>query len=186
MGVNFPPISAADIAADLALVLHRREVEPGGRLPSQARIKNAYGVSEATAAAALDRLVAVGLATRHVGRGTFASADVASSPLLALLAAAAVCAEATTDPTRESGLGLGLDADVLAWMSAALIAETRRAIAGGDLPDARDRRTRAARAILAAGPSAVLPESAYTLDAAARAQLLGPHPAATRQPKENP
>lgn len=181
--MNFPTTTAADIAADLALALHRRQVEPGGRLPSQARIKNAYGVGEATAAAALDRLVAVGLATRHVGRGTFASADATGSPVLALFDAAAVCLEASTASGRESGFGLGLDADLLAWMSAALLAEARRAVADGDLPDEQDRRTRAARVILAAAPGrpAALPETAFVGDAHAHAQLLGPHPATTWQ-----
>lgn len=87
--------SAADIAADLALAIHRGSIRPGEQLPSQTKLMKAYGVAMGTAAAALGKLADAGLARGMPGRGTFAAdrttLALKSSPALDVLAAAALC-----------------------------------------------------------------------------------------------
>jgi GntR family transcriptional regulator len=87
--------TADDIAADLALAIHRGLIRPGEQVPSQAKLMESYGVAMGTAAAALGKLAAAGLARGEPGRGTYAADRVTlalkSAPVLDILAAASLC-----------------------------------------------------------------------------------------------
>jgi DNA-binding transcriptional regulator YhcF (GntR family) len=87
--------TADDIAADLALAIHQGLIGPGERTPSQTDLMQAYGCAMGTAASALSKLAAAGLAQGRPGRGTFAAdaktLAAKSAPILDILAAAALC-----------------------------------------------------------------------------------------------
>jgi DNA-binding transcriptional MocR family regulator len=87
--------TANDIAADLALAIHQGLIRPGQQVPSQAHLMKSYNVAMGTAAAALGKLAAAGLARGEPGRGTYAMDRVTlalkSAPVLDILAAASLC-----------------------------------------------------------------------------------------------
>lgn len=63
--------TAAAIAVDLITAIHNGHYKPGDRLPSQTQLMTTYGVSMATAAAALRKLREHGLTTTQPGRGVY-------------------------------------------------------------------------------------------------------------------
>ncbi|WP_405163040.1 winged helix-turn-helix domain-containing protein [Nocardia sp. NBC_01499] len=63
--------TAAAIAVDLITAIHNGHYQPGDRLPSQTQLMTTYGVSMATAAAALRKLREHGLTTTQPGRGVY-------------------------------------------------------------------------------------------------------------------
>jgi DNA-binding transcriptional MocR family regulator len=89
------PPTAANIAADLAIAMHRGYIRADEQLPSQSHLCKAYEVSIATANAALAKLAAAGLTYVKQGRGTYAvdlNHDLfRPSPVVDLLTAAGIC-----------------------------------------------------------------------------------------------
>lgn len=88
------PTTAATIAADLLVAIHRGSLSWGAKVPSQKELMAAYGVAMGTAASALAKLDAVGLTHARPGAGRFV---IAKPPLwrrhdvLDILDAASIC-----------------------------------------------------------------------------------------------
>lgn len=88
------PTTAATIAADLLVAIHRGSLNWGAKVPSQKELMSAYGVAMGTAASALTKLDAVGLTQARPGAGRFV---VRKPPLwqrhdvLDILDAASIC-----------------------------------------------------------------------------------------------
>jgi hypothetical protein len=87
------PTTAATIAADLLVAIHRGALSWGDKVPTQKELMAAYGVAMATAAAALTKLDAIGLTHARPGAGRFV---VGKPPLrrhdvLDILDAASIC-----------------------------------------------------------------------------------------------
>lgn len=88
------PTTAATIAGDLLVAIHRGYLPWGTQVPSQTDLMRAYKVATATAASALSKLDAVGLTYTVPGKGRFV---VAKPPLfqrhdvLDILDAAMIC-----------------------------------------------------------------------------------------------
>jgi hypothetical protein len=88
------PTTAATIAADLLVAIHRGSLRWGAKVPSQKELVRAYGVAMGTAASALAKLDAVGLTQARPGAGRFV---VRRPPLwqrhdvLDILDAASIC-----------------------------------------------------------------------------------------------
>lgn len=90
------PPTAANIAADLAIAMFHGYIRPDEQLPSQSHLCRSYGVSTATANAALAKLAAAGLSYVIQGRGTYATNlydDLLHRPpaIVTLLTAARIC-----------------------------------------------------------------------------------------------
>ncbi|MFD6160019.1 winged helix-turn-helix domain-containing protein [Nocardia sp. NPDC060256] len=68
--------TAAAIAVDLITAIHNGHYQPGDRLPSQSQLMTTYGVSMATAAAALRKLREHGLTTTQPGRGVYLATTI--------------------------------------------------------------------------------------------------------------
>jgi DNA-binding transcriptional MocR family regulator len=87
------PPTAATIAADLLVAIHRGALSWGDKVPTQKELMAAYGVAMATAAAALTKLDVIGLTQARPGAGRFV---VNKPPLhrhdvLDILDAASIC-----------------------------------------------------------------------------------------------
>lgn len=112
VGMTMNESPSEQIAADLALAIHRGSIRPGAQLPSQTKLMASYGVAMGTVSSALAKLSAAGLIRTERGKGTYAHADrFQSSPVRDLLAAASLCRSvaATTflpsDPKPTIGVG---------------------------------------------------------------------------------
>ena len=77
MSIRNPTLQAALSEEDLGRILRSeiQELKPGARLPTVREMMQQYGVTLHIAQKALQGLKADGLATTHVGRGTFVSGD---------------------------------------------------------------------------------------------------------------
>lgn len=171
--------SAADIAADVAMAIAMGSIGAGERVPSQRRLMAAYGVAEATAAAALGRLRAIRMVQSETGRGTFATPQWQNQDILDILSAAAMCRSVTSvawghgdtlmtpcswlppgsdhgedfppyPPRVDVSALVALDRHLVRWMSEALYDAARRAIGSG-LGEADGHLLAAARSVLRAG-----------------------------------
>lgn len=82
------------IRADLEAKIHAGELGPGARLPTEADLQSAYGVSRATAQKALNELAQAGLVVRRRRAGTHVAEGAHQVNLLRML-----------DPRISSGTG---------------------------------------------------------------------------------
>lgn len=110
------PATAATIAADLLVAIHRGSLRWGAKVPTQKELVRAYGVAMGTAASALSKLDGVGLTHARPGAGRFV---VRRPPLwqrhdvLDILDAASICRSlaATSGGSTPHCISVGGDPD---------------------------------------------------------------------------
>ena len=127
--------TAAGIAGDLAMAIHRGDIQPGEQLPTQQQLAAAYDVATATVSAAVNRVATAGLAHSAQGRRTYAvdqyRQHVLRPPVLALLKAADELYELAASNDGATTALEELDRRVLRGLGDAFAAAARRVIGHG-------------------------------------------------------